>query len=216
MSVMWQKELSIKCQKWFILKVLTFFILTLTFSPLCLAYTNSENYHIVVASEQELDKAISIAQSLEHRYPAEVYPTPNGWYAITIGHYEKQEAIRIKDEAIAEGIIPKDSWLGTGQKAGQEWGSLAYPLDEYPDHTTYPISPLKEFFRNVLVGVYGFCILFFPTVIAFIQGNPSKWGIFAKNLTFLLLMATVVLLLIAILGMAQQKKRRRTSQYWCL
>jgi hypothetical protein len=85
------------------------------------------HWHIVVASRETLEEAVALAESYKHQYPSEVYSTPNGWYAITIGHYPKDEAEKIKLTAIKKGDIGSDSWTSTGKATGKEWGGKVYP-----------------------------------------------------------------------------------------
>jgi hypothetical protein len=88
-----------------------------------IAPNSNQRYFIVVASRADRESAISAANRYSDRFPAEVYQTPNGWYAITIGRYAKPEAQRILSQESLSQAIPQGAWLSPGK----EWLGKVYP-----------------------------------------------------------------------------------------
>lgn len=84
---------------------------------------SSDRYYVVVASRSNREAAIEAASGYASRFPAEVYQTPNGWYAITIGRYPKTEAQRILSQESLTQSIPQGAWLSPGKN----WLGKVYP-----------------------------------------------------------------------------------------
>jgi tetratricopeptide (TPR) repeat protein len=118
--------------------ILVFFSFLTLYAAPSKAEDISTQYHVVFASRQDLNEAIDLAKQLENKYPVEVYPTPNDWYAITIGHYDRQEAKRVRAQAIDAGDIKDEAWIGTGKKSGEKWGERVYPA------STEEAAPVEE------------------------------------------------------------------------
>ena len=88
---------------------------------------SQDKYFIVVASRPTLQSAITVAASYSSHFTPEVYQTPNGWYAVTIGHFPLEAAKRIQAQEIFSHTIPQNSWLSTGLTPGKEWLGKIYP-----------------------------------------------------------------------------------------
>jgi len=86
----------------------------------------ADKYFIVAASKPTEQAAVESARTYGGN-AAEVYQTPNGWYAITVGQYSRDEAKRILSEKIADGSIPGDAWVSNGLTPGREWLGRVYP-----------------------------------------------------------------------------------------
>lgn len=86
---------------------------------------SNARYFIVVASRPDRQSAIEAADTYAAKgfSAAEVHRTPNGWYAVTIGHYPSDEAKRILKEATLSQSIPGGAWLSPGK----EWLGKVYP-----------------------------------------------------------------------------------------
>jgi hypothetical protein len=82
-----------------------------------------EQYYIVVASSADKPSAIKALSLYSNHFPAEIYQTQNGWYAVTIGRYAKADAKRILAEGTLSQSIPKGSWLSPGKS----WLGKVYP-----------------------------------------------------------------------------------------
>jgi|GEM_PF-2272933 len=82
-----------------------------------------EQYYIVVASRSDKQSAIKALSLYSNHFPAEVYQTQNGWYAVTIGRYAKADAKRILAEGTLSQLIPKGAWLSPGKG----WLGRVYP-----------------------------------------------------------------------------------------
>lgn len=81
-------------------------------------------FHVVVESSKNQDSAIKRATELEEiGYRSEVHSTPKGYYAITIGSYAFDEAVKKREEAINKDIIQTDSWISQGKT----WIKKIYP-----------------------------------------------------------------------------------------
>lgn len=91
------------------------------------AALSKDKYFIVVASRPTSQSAIDVATSYSSHFSPEVYQTPNGWYAVTIGHFSLEEAKRIQSQEISAQTIPQSSWLSTGLTPGKEWLGKIYP-----------------------------------------------------------------------------------------
>ena len=88
---------------------------------------SKDKYFIVVASRSTAQSAIEVATSYANHFQPEVYQTPNGWYAVTIGHFSLEEAKRIQAQETLTHAIPQSSWLSTGLTPGKEWVGKVYP-----------------------------------------------------------------------------------------
>jgi len=88
---------------------------------------SKDKYFIVVASRPTPQSAITVATSYSNHFTPEVYQAPNGWYAVTIGHFPLEEAKRIQAQEIFSHTIPQNSWLSTGLTPGKEWLGKIYP-----------------------------------------------------------------------------------------
>jgi len=82
-----------------------------------------EQYYIVVASSADKPSAIKALSLYSNHFPAEIYQTQNGWYAVTIGRYAKADAKRILAEGTLSQSIPKGAWLSPGKS----WLGKVYP-----------------------------------------------------------------------------------------
>ena len=84
------------------------------------------HYHVVIASKHTLTMAKARADSLRAKgYPAEVYRTQNGIYAVTLGSFPFSLAAIERREAIRIGVGRDDSWLS----AGKLWSEKVYPVE---------------------------------------------------------------------------------------
>jgi hypothetical protein len=72
------------------------------------------SYYVVVASVPSEDDAISKAKALRTKeFKSEVILSTTGWYGVTLGRFSFQEAIEVKQKAIANGDAPKDAYIMT-------------------------------------------------------------------------------------------------------
>jgi len=76
---------------------------------------NNKELFIIVHSTQSQERAIEYAKLLRsnYGYESEVYSSASGRFAVTIGHYPKDRAQYIKNQAIKAGKISKDAYLVT-------------------------------------------------------------------------------------------------------
>ncbi len=70
---------------------------------------------IVIANMREKPRALALAASLRDQdYPSEVYRNDRGFFIVTLAHLPRVEARRVREEAVAAGDIPADSYLIIG------------------------------------------------------------------------------------------------------
>jgi hypothetical protein len=71
-----------------------------------------EKLYIVVYSSPILNNAKYFAShKIKKEYTPEIYFTSNGFYAVTIGYYDPEKAKYVKENAIKNGFIEKESFL---------------------------------------------------------------------------------------------------------
>lgn len=69
-------------------------------------------YHVVTKSTKSLQDAETYSKTLRDRgYPSEVIVSITGFYAVTLGHYDKLQASSVVTEAIRLGDAPSDSYI---------------------------------------------------------------------------------------------------------
>ena len=72
---------------------------------------------VIVYSRPTLGEAVDLAKQLETDWPStSIFQSQNGWYAISIGTLRDNDQQHLKDEWIATGRIPDDSFLSSGEK----------------------------------------------------------------------------------------------------
>jgi hypothetical protein len=81
-------------------------------------------FHVVVASVATEQQAISTSKSLiAQGYNSESYLTPSGVYAVTLGSYALDEAMKVREKAMNSRVAPKDTWMSLGKS----WLKRVYP-----------------------------------------------------------------------------------------
>ena len=73
-----------------------------------------------------------------------------------------------------------------------------------------PLTP-KEIFRRVLSAVNVFILLFFPTVIAFVNDRSDKWVIFNKNYIVLIYIVFIFVTIFILIGLLSEKTKSKSK-----
>ncbi|MEL6820274.1 MAG: hypothetical protein AAFP70_00835 [Calditrichota bacterium] len=86
--------------------------------------TRNSNLYIVAMTSSSLEEALQMAKIYrEEGFEGQVFSTNSGKYSVTIGHYSKARAERMRDLAIASGSAKSDAFLASGQN----FKGLVYP-----------------------------------------------------------------------------------------
>jgi|GEM_PF-3907289 len=86
--------------------------------------TRNSNLYIVAMTSSSLEEALQMAKIYrEEGFEGQVFSTNSGKYSVTIGHYPKARAERMRDLAIASGSAKSDAFLASGQN----FKGLVYP-----------------------------------------------------------------------------------------
>ncbi len=71
--------------------------------------------YIIVSSGKSRESAIQLADSYRQQgYPGEVFLSSNQFYIVSLGRYPREQAARLKDEAVQKGIVRSDAYLSSG------------------------------------------------------------------------------------------------------
>lgn len=72
--------------------------------------------YIIVSSGKSRESAVKLADSyLQKGYASEVYLSSRQFYLVSLGRYPREQAARVKDEAVQKGIIRSDAYLSSGE-----------------------------------------------------------------------------------------------------
>lgn len=75
------------------------------------------SFFIVARESKSEQEAIKIARALEQKnYEAKVYQTAKQLFAITLGYYPRQEAERLRNQAMRNGDADRNAWLSSGKE----------------------------------------------------------------------------------------------------
>ncbi len=77
--------------------------------------TAGNGMYIIISSGKSRESAIKLADSyLQQGYPGEVFLSSNQFYIVSLGRYPREQAARLKDEAVQKGIVRSDAYLSSG------------------------------------------------------------------------------------------------------
>lgn len=77
--------------------------------------TAGNGVYIIVSSGKSRESAIQLADSYRQKgYNGEVFLSSNQFYIVTLGRYPREQAARLKDEAVQKGIVRSDAYLSSG------------------------------------------------------------------------------------------------------